>query len=319
MKEKLQQLKNSVDEFLSDEKALKASELRSILLAAAEGLNELSQFDDLKTLLDSSEWPNAVFEVQIADEKSEEDKKERAEGIADIILPGLDGKKFLDFGCGEGHVAKYAATNANLSIGYDKEKNPNSQLEWEDKKENFLLTTDFEKVKAEGPYDIILIYDVLDHAKEESMEQVLEKAKSVLSDDGNIYLRCHPWASRHGGHAYRKINKAFIHLALSEEELKKIGLELEFNKKVLYPLATYLKAIEDAGLEKINEEEVDFQDVEPFFSKNPVIKERLLKLYGIREWGDAGRPAFQMSQCFVDYVLKKQPPPTPINNDPPAL
>jgi 2-polyprenyl-3-methyl-5-hydroxy-6-metoxy-1,4-benzoquinol methylase len=306
MQEKLQQLKNSVDEFLSDEKALKASELRSILLATAEDLNELSQFDDLKTLLDSSEWPNAVFEVQIADENSEADKKERAEGIADILLPNLDGKKFLDFGCGEGHVAEYAAKSTNLSIGYDKEKNPNSKLEWEEKKENFLITTDFEKVKAEGPYDIILIYDVLDHAKGESMSEILERAKSVLSEDGIIYLRCHPWCGRHGGHAYRKINKAFVHLVFTEDELEKMGLVLEPTQKIFFPLATYSKAIEESGLVNSQEHEIDFQDVEPFFSNNPVVKERLLKLYGIKEWGDSGRPAFQMSQCFVDYVLSNK-------------
>ena len=65
MKEKLQQLKNSVDEFLSDGKTLNASELRSIMLTAAEGLNEICQFDELKTLLDSSEWPNAVFQSRL--------------------------------------------------------------------------------------------------------------------------------------------------------------------------------------------------------------------------------------------------------------
>ena len=314
MKEKLQQLKNSVEEFLSDGKNLSASELRSLLLAAAEGLNEICQFDELKTLLDSSEWPNAVFEVQIADVNSEADKKERAEGIADIILPSLDNKKFLDFGCGEGHVAEYAAKNANLSIGYETEKNPNSQLEWEEKKENLLLTTDFENVKAEGPYDIILIYDVLDHAKEESMSEILERAKSVLSEDGIIHLRCHPWCGRHGGHAYRKINKAFVHLVLTEDELKEMGLDLEPNQKVFFPLDTYSKAIEEAGLVNSQEHEIDIQDVEPFFSNNPVVKERLLKLYGIREWGDSGRPAFQMSQCFVDYVLKNPTPPTQETN-----
>lgn len=319
MKEKLQQLKNSLDKFLSDDKILNASELRSLLISAAESLRELCQFDDLKTLLDSSEWPNAVFEVQIADENSEEDKKERAEGIVDIILPSLDNKKLLDFGCGEGHVAECAAKKANLSIGYETEKNPNSQLKWEEKKENLLLTTDFEKVKSEGPYDIILIYDVLDHAKKESMSEILERAKSVLSEDGIIYLRCHPWCGRHGGHAYRKINKAFVHLVFTEEELEEMGLVLEPTQKVLFPLNTYSEAIEKAGLVNIQEREIDFQDAEPFFSENPVVKERLLKLYGLKEWGENGVPAFQMSQCFVDYVLKKQTPPTPINNDPPAL
>jgi 2-polyprenyl-3-methyl-5-hydroxy-6-metoxy-1,4-benzoquinol methylase len=193
-----------------------------------------------------------------------------------------------------------------LSIGYDKEKNPNSKLEWEEKKENFLITTDFEKVKAEGPYDIILIYDVLDHAKGESMSEILERAKSVLSEDGIIYLRCHPWCGRHGGHAYRKINKAFVHLVFTEDELEKMGLVLEPTQKIFFPLATYSKAIEESGLVNSQEHEIDFQDVEPFFSNNPVVKERLLKLYGIKEWGDSGRPAFQMSQCFVDYVLSNK-------------
>jgi 2-polyprenyl-3-methyl-5-hydroxy-6-metoxy-1,4-benzoquinol methylase len=310
--EKLEKAKEIIVEAIS---ALeKGKNSKEMISEAISILQSSEEFLVIKQLLESEEWPNAVFEVQIADENSEADKKERAEGIVDIILPSLDNKKFLDFGCGEGHVAEYAAKNSNLSIGYEMKKNPNSQLEWEDKKENFLLTTDFEKVKKEGPYDIILIYDVLDHAKEESMAQVLEKAKLVLSDNGNIYLRCHPWVSRHGGHAYRKINKAFVHLVFTEDELEKMGLELEFNNKALYPLATYLKAIEDAGLEKVNEEEIDFQDVEPFFSENAVVKERLLKLYGIKEWGDSGRPAFQMSQCFVDYVLKKQTPPTQETN-----
>jgi|694.fasta_scaffold116054_4 2-polyprenyl-3-methyl-5-hydroxy-6-metoxy-1,4-benzoquinol methylase len=306
MKEKLQQLKNSVEEFLSDSKTLNASELRSLLLTAAEGLNEICQFDDLKTLLDSSDWPSAVFQVQIADENSEKDKEERAEGIADIILPNFNGKKFLDFGCGEGHVAKHAASNATLSVGYDIERSTKSQLAWEDKKENLLLTTNFETVRSEGPYDIILIYDVLDHAKDESMSEILARAKSVLSEDGSIYLRCHPWCGRHGGHAYRKINKAFVHLVLTEDELKEVGLDLEPTQKVLFPLVTYSKAIEDAGLIDSQERDIDFQDVEPFFSENPIVKNRILKVFGIEKWGKNEKPAFQMSQCFVDYVLKKR-------------
>jgi 2-polyprenyl-3-methyl-5-hydroxy-6-metoxy-1,4-benzoquinol methylase len=281
-------------------------DLNKMISEAISILKSNEEFLTIKQLLKSEEWPNAVFEVQIADENSEEDKKERAEGIADIILPNLNHKKFLDFGCGEGHVAKYAAKNANLSIGYETEKNPNSKLEWEDKKENLLLTTDFEKVKEEGPYDIILIYDVLDHAKEESMTKVLEKAKSVLSDEGNIYLRCHPWCGRHGGHAYRKINKAFVHLVFTEDELEEMGLVLEPTQKVLFPLITYSKAIEDAGLINSQEKEIDFQDVEPFFSENPIVKNRILKAFGIEKWVKNEKPAFQMSQCFVDYVLKKR-------------
>lgn len=264
---------------------------------------ESKEFSILKSLVLSEQWPSAVFKVQIADENSEKDKEERAEGICDILLPPLNGKKVLDFGCGEGHIAKHAATEATISVGYDIDKSPKSQLRWEEKEENLLLTTDFEKVSSEGPYDVILIYDVLDHTKN-AMSEILLRAKSVLSNEGRIYLRCHPWCGRHGGHAYRKINKAFVHIVFSEEELRAFGLELEPNQKVTFPLLTYNKAIEDAGLVKDSEHEIDTQEVEPFFSENPLVKARILKAFGAEEWSE-GKPSFQMSQCFVDYVLKK--------------
>jgi len=266
---------------------------------------EKKDFLILKSLLESEDWPQAVFEVQIADENSEKDKEERAQGICDILLPPISGKKILDFGCGEGHIAKHLSNDATLSVGYDIEKSTKSQFEWEQLKNNLLLTTDFEKVKFEGQYDAIVIYDVLDHASQDSMSEILLKAKSVLSDEGKIYLRCHPWCCRHGGHAYRKINKAFVHLVLDQDELKSLGVEIEYGHKVATPLATYGKAIEDAGLVKDSEHEIDTQEVEPFFSENPLVKGRILKAFGIKEWGENGRPSFQMSQCFVDYVLKK--------------
>jgi hypothetical protein len=183
-------------------------------------------------------------------------------------------------------------------------KNGSSSFEWESKQEKFLLTTDFEKVVSEGPYDIIMIYDVLDHSPVEPSE-VLAKAKSVLAEDGKIYLRFHPWTGRHGGHAYRKINKAFVHLVFSEEELEHLGVNLETNRKILFPINTYNKAIEEAGLVRESEPEVDTQEVELFFEENALVKSRILKAFGLDEW-TAEKPVFQMSQCFLDYVLKKK-------------
>ena len=198
-------------------------------------LKEPDEFRLMKSLLHSDDWPEAVFSLQIADETSESDKAERAEGIADILLPPFSGKKFLDFGCSEGHVAKYVSGEASLSVGYDIVRAETSKLSWENKKEKLLLTTDFEKVVSEGPYDIVMIYDVLDHSSADPSE-ILAKAKSVLAEDGKIYLRCHPWTGRHGGHAYRKINKAFVHLVLGEDELEEMGVNLEQNRKILFPI-----------------------------------------------------------------------------------
>jgi SAM-dependent methyltransferase len=260
-------------------------------------------------LLYSKEWPQAVYDAQIADENSEKDKDERAEGITDILLPSLDGKRFLDFGCGEGHIVNYASKFALKSVGYDIVKNSRSRFDWEDDSEGILFTTDFEKAKSNGPYDIILIYDVLDHAQNSAPQEILVAAKSLLAEGGKIYLRTHPWTARHGGHSYRKINKAFVHLVFTEDELKSIGLELENNLKLTFPLHSYESWIKDSGLKNSIEPELDQQDVEPFFRDNPIVKSRIMRHLEVKEWGEGippGRPEWQMSQCFWDFVLEKE-------------
>lgn len=301
MREKLEKIRDLANELIASLEKLDAPSFK------AESISEFKESDEfrlMKSLVHSDEWPEAVFSLQIADDNSESDKEERAEGIADILLPPFSGKRFLDFGCGEGHVAKYVANDASFSVGYDISKNEASKLDWEIKKDKFLLTTDFKKVMSEGPYDIVMIYDVLDHSSE-SPSDILLKAKSVLADDGRIYLRCHPWTGRHGGHAYRKTNKAFVHLAFSEEELNHMGVRLEYNRKILFPINTYNKAIDEAGLARESEPEVDTQEVESFFEQNPLVKSRILSSFGLDEW-TAEKPVFQMSQCFLDYVLKKK-------------
>jgi 2-polyprenyl-3-methyl-5-hydroxy-6-metoxy-1,4-benzoquinol methylase len=299
MREKLERIRDLINEVI-------ASIEESSPPKKAIKIENEAEFNLLKSLLDSNEWPEAVFGAQIADENSESDKAERAEGISDILLPPFSGKKFLDFGCGEGHVAKYVSGEAAISVGYDIVRNELSKFDWEKKDGSFLLTTDFEKVVSEGPYDIIMIYDVIDHSSED-LSEILLKAKSVLADDGRIYLRCHPWTGRHGGHAYRKINKAFVHLVFSEEELNHLGVNLEYNRKILFPINTCNKAIDEAGLVRESEPEVDTQEVETFFEENPLVKSRILSTFSLDNW-TSEKPVFQMSQCFLDYVLKKESP-----------
>lgn len=259
-----------------------------------------NDFDELKNILNSEEWPEAVLEFQIADENSEEDKADRAEGVIDILVQEvLENKKFLDFGCGEGHMAKYASKECVASVGYDVVKSKKSKLNWEVEENKHMLTTDFEKVKEKGPYDIILIYDVLDHAN--NPVEVLNQAKSVLSENGKIYLRCHPWCGRHGGHLYRQMNKAFVHVVFTDSELKKLGLKYEEKiNKVIRPILDYkLTFIKEAGL-KVVSEDIENQDVENFFKKNKLVSERLKKAIDSEIF-----PEFQMKQCFHDYVLTR--------------
>jgi 2-polyprenyl-3-methyl-5-hydroxy-6-metoxy-1,4-benzoquinol methylase len=265
--------------------------------------HENSEFESLKNKLNSEEWPEAVLQFQIVDENSEEEKMDRSEGIVDLLIEeDLQNKKILDFGCGEGHTVKYIATQGVASsIGYDIIKSEKSKLIWENEEENYLLTTNLEKVKEKAPYDIILIYDVLDHC--DSPVSALRQAKSLLSDNGMIYLRCHPWCGKHGGHLYRKMNKAFVHVVFSDEELEQMGLKLEEETiKVKLPIKTYKDYIKESEL-KIKSEDIEYQDVEEFFEKDTMISNRLKKIIG----ADNGKtfPKYQLSQCFHDYVLTK--------------
>jgi len=291
---------NLLDEILIAEK----DKIYNLVENIKNELNE--EFIYLKNLLNSQEWPNAVENFQICDENSEDEKTDRAESVIEILIDSpLKDKKFLDFGCGEGHMAKYASSQgAYLAAGYDILSPQNSQFVWEQKQQNLLLSTDFEKIKNEGPYDIIILYDVLDHSQDPV--QVLKNAKSLLAEDGTIYLRCHPWCGRHGGHLYKQINKAFINLVFTEEEINQMGYKLDFSNKVFYPVMTYGGYIKDAGFTAgfaKNDPDIDFQNVENFFSENEIVKSRILRNFTSKKWSK-DQPVWQMSQCFLDYKLK---------------
>jgi SAM-dependent methyltransferase len=298
MREKLEQIRSLVDELLAS--------LDAPVEAAAEPTSApQSDWDEIKGLLESDAWPQAVFAVQIADDNSERDKEERAQGICDIILPPLPGKRFLDFGCGEGHVAKCVSKEASVSVGYDVQRPAKSPFVWEEEEGELLLTKELDRVKSLGPYDAILMYDVLDHAVGDSQAGLLSKAGDLLSEGGRIYLRCHPWCGRHGGHAYKRLNKAFAHLVLTKEEMGSLGVDVEEVVRVTKPLYAYGEAIKKAGLAQDSEPEIDSQEVEDFFRDTPVVRDRILKAWGVDKW-EHDPPSFQMSQCFVDYVLKKK-------------
>jgi len=239
-------------------------------------------------LLESESWPLAAPEVLLC--KNEDDKVERAEGIIHSLLPELSDKNVLDFGCGEGHVAVESSRMAKHSVGYDIKSEGSL---WDVHKD--VLTNDFEVVKEGAPYDFIVLYDVLDHT--EDPVAVLEQVKSVANKETNIFVRCHPWIGRHAGHLYRQMNKAWIHVIFTNEELEKMGLKPDVVQKVLAPLNTQRGWFSKAKLKIISQTIVKGR-VEDFF-RNPLFDSRLPKI-------DAGKsfPEFQMTQTFNDYLLK---------------
>ena len=260
----------------------------------------------LKALLKSDKWPLAVNPNLIVNNDSYQDKLERGESILDAFIEnGLINKRFLDFGCGEGHTAKAASERASFAIGYDIDETGWHEFYDTDR---FMLTNDWQAVANKGPYDAVFLYDVLDHIVEEDPIDILKNIHSVMAPKGRVYVRCHPWCSRTGTHVYRSLNKAFVHMFFSDEELGAMGCTPLPAKKILHPILTYDDWFQKGGFKKIDEKTIR-QDVEPFFEKEEliakIIKEHWKESFEERLASGRVFPKFQLEQQFLDFVLEK--------------
>lgn len=249
--------------------------------------------------INSKSWPQAVEPALICDPNNESEKIERSKGIIEVYLDdSIKDKKVLDFGCGEGHLISAASEFAPKTvIGYDIVQN-NS---WSSFKlsENQKLTTSWDDVLAHAPYDFVVAFDVFDHLENESPVACLKKIKSVMNSNSKLYVRFHPYCSRHATHLYQGLNKAFIHLFLTDEEVKQQYPDLKptICQKVTRPLATYEKYIQESGFKVLNRREVT-ENVEDFFA-TPERSKIICKNLEFDSF-----PKFQLGLCFVDYVLK---------------
>lgn len=271
-------------------------------ISAQEKLKETAT---LRLMCKKGSWPEAIPEEFICS-NDYESRTFRAYGIIEqYIQADLQNKKFLDFGCGDGLVAETALKfGAELAIGYDI---TTDEL-WDkiEKKENLIITNSIDDI-IPYKFDYILLNDVIDHS--EDPNYILEKCTELLADDGRIFCRCHPWTSRHGTHIYKKLNKAFIHIIFSEDELSKLDIDPLPVKKCLDPINNYREIIEHTNLE-IESEKITTTPVEMFFSLDPVIVRRI-KNHWVEE-GDnpysngENFPREILEIDFVDFVLKKK-------------
>lgn len=267
---------------------------------------DYSSVEALIRALESDKWPEAVNPNLICDPSNEVDKIERGRGVIELMIEeDLKGLKLLDYGCGEGHLVKVSQEyNPAMSVGFDKV--PFSvwaqRLEGSPQPDRILYTNDYSQVQQNGPYDVVLLFDVIDHVVDETPVVVMTKAREVLNEKGKIYMRCHPYTSRHATHLYHELNKAYVHLIFKPEELKVMLPESKYfepNIGVTRPLMTYEKWIAEAGLKIVTKREIT-EKPESFF-KIPKVAEKIMTNANFQSF-----PEFQLSLQFVDYVLEKQ-------------
>jgi len=241
---------------------------------------------DFDVIAYNDKWPDAVPPYAISAE-SEAGHRKRAKGVLDTSdLTKIEGT-FLDFGCGDGYITAEATKRGALkSYGYDPERKES----WKGLESETTVFTDDVDVINGMKFDTIFLYDVIDHA--ESPTGVLEQVKNLLSPEGTLYVRCHPYTSKHAAHVYKKINKAYIHLFAAEEDLAKV--EPLRMWKTNNPIETYKEWFSDF---KVVREKLIRETLDDFFIRGDA-KKRL---------GDLGFDSRKLQFLeiqFVDYILR---------------
>jgi len=209
-------------------------------------------------------WPEAVPSFLI-EEPNLSGMIKRARSILNMHdLVDLNGKHFLDFGCGEGHTTKEALERgAATATGFDIVRSNN----WNNYEsiDDLIMTCDFKDL--DKVYSVVLLHDVLDHLVEADPIDVLKKIKGLIDGRGEVRIRCHPYTSRHANHVYNSFNKAYSHFFLTPEQLS------EHNPLPVYkitgkdPMTEYKRWFNKAGFD-VKKELPTKQDLDGFYLKN---------------------------------------------------
>ncbi len=258
---------------------------------------------NIDELIKSSFWPEALPSALIASEDAK--VRFRSKTIVRSYVGNVTGKKILDFGCGNGYCTREAiSAGAAISVGYDIKRNNT----WDEAQPSNLspaivdpiLTTDFDEVLKYAPYDIILMYDVVDHIKPDEVNDAISKVISACDYKTFVKVRCHPWTSIHGGHIYEKLNRAYGHLLLSDDGLAEY--QSEYVNKITRPIATYNKVFDKFTTLNTNINKSYSSDNVSNVMKDKSIVNRLQKSLG----GDGKWQSDVLPIEFVDYLLSKK-------------
>ncbi len=215
-----------------------------------------------KDLVFDPNWPQAVPNYLVC--RTEHDLKARALSISEWA-----GYKdpFLDFGCGDGKVVEILKNQGFDAIGYEKNQS------W-----------------ISGTFNTVLLHDVMDHLDNPIVE--LAKIRNVLSNCGEVKIRCHPWCSRHGGHQILQYNKAFAHLIYPDKWK---------TNKIENPILNYENMFSFVGF-KIKQKNVYTRKVEDWILNN--FGNKILS-YWNEEWNPNKTPCCLpfLEIEYIDYTL----------------
>jgi len=228
------------------------------------------------------DWPLAIDSNMIYRKEDEKDGIGRAVAIIDAFIPiNLIGKRFLDFGADKGFLVREAKKQgAKVSVGYDITPSED-------------VTDNWDQVIENGPYDVVMLYDVLDHT-EKPPADIMNMISQVTTNVTSIFVTVHPWISRHGGHSHYKSNKAFSHLFSGDETV--------YCRKNISDFGTYKTIFEENGF-IIQNCGTRTDPVDDFFFQRPTLN-KIVELANKFECS-LQQLVWKMRNSFYDFVLKK--------------
>jgi len=249
------------------------------------------------------EWPEAVpSHLIVSEDAPEPEKRFRAIQILSMLDRDLSGMRCLDLGCGSGHIAIEMGNKTDTVVAYDVI----GKKSWDTfpllPANHSVHFTTSKEGWSEQQFDFILCYDVLDHLLGEDPIEFLTWARNLLSPRGVMMMRVHPWTSRHGSHSYEIVNKAYVHLALTPQELQSNGITVDSSLRLVRPLAAYEAITKQAGL-KITHKQAITMEVEDFFGD-----ELLDRINKINWRGNITTEVAKkiMTTQFIDYTLQRE-------------
>ncbi len=229
-------------------------------------LVNLKNFTEIKMLLKSDFWPNALSEDEL-NEKTEEK-------IISLVnnLVKLEKLSVAYFGDNADIFAKTILTNnAEKAICFSSDKKPNT-FRTEENNQLAIVTTDKNDIVKNGPYDVIVCNDFIEHTGE-NPENWLDFMKNIRKSNGPIYLRAHPFCSRY--HDHNLANKAYTHLIFNDSEKLKAGCPS--GKKTCKQLLTeneYFKMFYNLNLTIIERNLINYT-IEKLFIENSELNEKI--------------------------------------------
>lgn len=252
--------------------------------------DRLTELTELRLQARSDSWPPSL------DPKETETDRLRS-FLGSISVP-IKSHKVLEFGGCDNNLATMLKNECGAAKVYSYDVDLCKYNEQTVSDPAIILTDNFRLIQHNGVYDIVVINDIIDHL-EKPVYWLKQLADLINQDSGRIFIRCHPYTSKNGTHLGEQMNKAFLHLVFSDDELATLGITSKYTMKILDLSSSYQRFFEEAGL-KIVRENIKKCSVDSIFLTDSRITGRIKKKLDIQD-----NITNFLEVDYIDYELMK--------------